>query len=305
MVCKDGSSYLGNRCTKFATIVGLGVVAWEFVLPMALEYGLGAAGYLGASGPIPYGIGRLGATGFGAAGVAGIEEAATGAAEEAALSANEAFHYTFSRYISSIESNGLRAGSYATKTGDLSPLQAQIDLALPPNRGLTDTILRIDLNGLRNAGYDIPEFMQVGRMFNIPGGGVGSAVSVLYPARVHIGGEMTLDEFRLEMASYRQSSDNEAKLLKDSFVTLERLRTLYKTFDDTERQMANEVLAEWALSEDEKLRFDALALIDHFKIVSAMPALQKLANRLASSTAPSAPFELKKLSRIVAGLTGP
>jgi hypothetical protein len=85
---------------------------------------------------------------------------------------SEAFHYTASKYISSIEKNGLRQGSYATNAGDLSPLQAQIDLALPPNRGLPNSLLRIDLKGMREAGYDVPDFTQAGRMFNMPGGGM-------------------------------------------------------------------------------------------------------------------------------------
>jgi hypothetical protein len=93
------------------------------------------------------------------------------AAEEASPLAGEAFHYTFSKYLPSIGANGLRAGSYAGETGELSPLQAQIDFALPPNRGLPDALLRIDLKGLRTAGYDIPEFTRAGRMFNMPGGG--------------------------------------------------------------------------------------------------------------------------------------
>ncbi|MCA3000523.1 MAG: RHS repeat-associated core domain-containing protein, partial [Rhodocyclaceae bacterium] len=86
--------------------------------------------------------------------------------------ADEAFHYTFKRNIASIEVNGLRQGSYATNNGNLSQLQAQIDLALPPNRGFTDSIIRIDLKGLRTAGYEVPEFSQAGRMFNMPGGGL-------------------------------------------------------------------------------------------------------------------------------------
>jgi hypothetical protein len=53
----------------------------------------------------------------------------------------------------------------------MSPLQAQIDLALPPNRGLPDALLRIDLEGLRKAGFQIPEVTQVGRSFGMPGGG--------------------------------------------------------------------------------------------------------------------------------------
>jgi hypothetical protein len=126
---------------------------------------------------------------------------------------------------------------------------------------------------------------------------------VCHPARVHIGDQMTLDEFRVEMVSYRRSADNEAKSLKDPYVTLEKLLALYGKFDDVERRMADQVFIEWALSEDEELRFDALALIDELKIDRAIPAHYKLAARLGSSTEPSAPYEVKKIHRIVAGLT--
>jgi len=43
--------------------------------------------------------------------------------------------------------------------------------------------------------------------------------------------------------------------------------------------MANQVLANWALSEDENLRFVALSLIEDFKISDATPAVQTLASR--------------------------
>ena len=66
--------------------------------------------------------------------------------------------------------------------------------------------------------------------------------------------------------------------------------------------MADQVLAEWALSDDEALRFDALALIDDFKIANEIPVLQKLANRLASSSAPGALYELQKVDRILKDL---
>ena len=113
---------------------------------------------------------------------------------------------------------------------------------------------------------------------------------------------MTLDKFRIEMASYRLSADGEAELLKNPYVTLERLHSLYRKCDDAERLMADQVLSEWALSEDEGIRFDALALIDDLKIQTAVPALHKLATRLALSATPSAPYELKKIHRIIAGL---
>ena len=47
--------------------------------------------------------------------------------------------------------------------------------------------------------------------------------------------------------------------------------------------MADQVLAEWVVSEDPDMRFDAQALIRKFKIVEAIPALRQLAKRLASS----------------------
>jgi hypothetical protein len=84
---------------------------------------------------------------------------------------SEAFHYTRENIRSSIERSGLYSGSYATTTGALSPLQAQIDLALPPNRGLPGAILSIDLEAMRAAGYEIPTPTRVGRSYNMPGGG--------------------------------------------------------------------------------------------------------------------------------------
>jgi RHS repeat-associated protein len=97
--------------------------------------------------------------------------ARTAAAARNAAGTSEAFHYTFSRALASIRSHGLRSGSYATTNGTLSPLQAQIDLALPANRSLPNVLVRIDLARLRQAGYRIPEVTQVQRSYGMPGGG--------------------------------------------------------------------------------------------------------------------------------------
>jgi hypothetical protein len=91
----------------------------------------------------------------------------------------QASSYTFERYAASIEKDGLRPGSWATPAGDLSPLQAQVELALPPNRGLPDLVVRINLAGLKEAGYKIPAVTRVtnlvegkdGRLYSMPGGG--------------------------------------------------------------------------------------------------------------------------------------
>ena len=114
-----------------------------------------------------------------------------------------------------------------------------------------------------------------------------------------IGAEMNLDEFRLKMKSYRDAVDNEAIALKDSFLALDRMRALYEKFDSEERDMADRVLAEWTLSEDEALRFDAMALIGQYKITTTLPAVRTLASRLASSAAPGARYELEKAARLI------
>jgi hypothetical protein len=62
---------------------------------------------------------------------------------------------------------------------------------------------------------------------------------------------MNLYEFRREMATYRQAVDREGRALKDSFHALELLLALCKKFDAEERAMADQVIAEWALANDE------------------------------------------------------
>ena len=85
---------------------------------------------------------------------------------------------------------------------------------------------------------------------------------------------MNLNECRDQMESYRRSVDEEGKSLKDSYLALDRLHSWYRKFDVEERAMADQVLAEWALSEDENVRFDALALIDDFKIATRCQPLR-------------------------------
>jgi hypothetical protein len=115
---------------------------------------------------------------------------------------------------------------------------------------------------------------------------------------------MTLDEFRKQMEEFHRSVDDEAMSMKDSYLAVDRMFELYKRFDPEERVMADQVLAEWALSEDETIRFDAQALIRKFKITSAIPALQKLAERLAVTRTPGAPYELQIVKRLIGILGG-
>jgi hypothetical protein len=72
---------------------------------------------------------------------------------------------------------------------------------------------------------------------------------------------MTLDQFRHEMEAYRLAVHEEAIGLKDPNLALERLYALYERFDAEERLKADQVIAEWVLSESPSARFCAQALI--------------------------------------------
>jgi RHS repeat-associated protein len=69
---------------------------------------------------------------------------------------NVLYHYTPESFANSISQGGLRTSSngflYTTTEGGLSPIQAQINLALSPNRGLPNALFRIDAQGLENIG---------------------------------------------------------------------------------------------------------------------------------------------------------
>jgi hypothetical protein len=110
---------------------------------------------------------------------------------------------------------------------------------------------------------------------------------------------MNIDGMRSALAEFRSAADERATALKDSQLALDELLQLYERLDDSERALANDVIAEWVASDDEKLRFDALALIDRYVIGGAVESLQGLAERLRVMRTPGAPYELQKVDRIL------
>ncbi|HSF33186.1 MAG TPA: RHS repeat-associated core domain-containing protein, partial [Candidatus Tectomicrobia bacterium] len=114
-------------------------------------------------------LGALGADGIGALipFVGGLGKAVRGG--------GKLYHYTGANPAKIME-NGLRPGAsgkvFTTSTGNLTPLQAQLDLALPPNRGLPKHLIEIDIRTLTNMGVKVPREQSVTRMFNMPGGGL-------------------------------------------------------------------------------------------------------------------------------------
>jgi len=63
------------------------------------------------------------------------------------------YHYTSKEAAESIAKEGMNVGrdgfAYLTDKADFSPLQAQIELALPANRALPEAILKIDASTLK------------------------------------------------------------------------------------------------------------------------------------------------------------
>lgn len=107
---------------------------------------------------------------------------------------------------------------------------------------------------------------------------------------------------RLEEAWYRIERDAEAA--KDSPGATFALEGFYRNLTDRERVAANQVLIDWVLSMDVKKRFDALALIDRFVVVDALPTLRRLAQKFEEATEPSSPYDWAKVNRIISRLTG-
>lgn len=92
---------------------------------------------------------------------------------------------------------------------------------------------------------------------------------------------------------------------RDSNGAIVELAVIYARIPEADRAEVNEVLAEWVESEDEGLRFDALAIVNKYRLIHAVPALRRLQARLESDTSPGAPYEWAKVNRILGNLTAP
>ncbi len=97
------------------------------------------------------------------------------------------YHYTSNEAAESIVRQGLHPGrggfSYATPQGGLSPIQAQIELALPANRPLPGAVLRIDVEGLARGGIT-PALGPRPVQGNLPGFGAGGGTEVLFDQHI-------------------------------------------------------------------------------------------------------------------------
>jgi hypothetical protein len=108
---------------------------------------------------------------------------------------------------------------------------------------------------------------------------------------------MTLDDFRREMEAYRQDVHKEGWDLKDSVHAWDRLEVLYRRFDAEERAIADQVISEWILSDNDSASHDGWVLARRCHIKSAIPAIEELVRRIASSRDPRVHGWLDTISR--------
>ena len=92
---------------------------------------------------------------------------------------------------------------------------------------------------------------------------------------------------------------------KDSQGALLELYERYALLDEAERKEVNQLLIEALEAGSETQRFDALAIINQFRIVDALEELRRLAVRLQHKDDPAAPFDLAKVNRIISRLVDP
>jgi hypothetical protein len=88
--------------------------------------------------------------------------------------------------------------------------------------------------------------------------------------------------------------NSEALAAKDSNRAWRELTTFYEPLDGGDREVVDQVLAEWLLGDDTMRRDDAEFLIRRFETRSALPALRLAMKPIASAVGPSMAFVRRK-----------
>ena len=112
------------------------------------------------------------------------------------------------------------------------------------------------------------------------------------------------DLFRELMEERWRDFEREASAVREGNLATLLGKAWYRTLDPTERSLADQVLGYWVLHGSSGQQFDALALIQEFRIRSAEPALHQLAAKLDHTPGPEAKYLGKKIQRVIGALKG-
>ena len=114
-----------------------------------------------------------------------------------------------------------------------------------------------------------------------------------------------MNDAEVRSAWLQRLSEDVARAIenKQSGDALVAVAARYRSLPLQERVIVHQLLADQLASQDETVRFLALALIDDFRITSALPALRRLADWLERQRSPGAPYEWAKVNRIIGQLS--
>lgn len=113
---------------------------------------------------------------------------------------------------------------------------------------------------------------------------------------------MSDTDLREQLNQFWLDTDRAAQQRKDSQSAILALQDLYTSLSEHEKLVADQVIVEWAVSDDTRKRYDGLALINRFGIRSALPALRQLADRFEKADGPSSPYDWAKVNRLIGRL---
>ena len=108
---------------------------------------------------------------------------------------------------------------------------------------------------------------------------------------------MTTNTRNKWIEKYRQLTD-EAEVNRDSQSVVFGLLHAYDELNAIEKAGIHEMLSEWLVSEDNKLRYDAGFITSQRKIVEMLPAIDLAIKWIGETSDPEGKYELEKLSRI-------
>ena len=122
------------------------------------------------------------------------------------------------------------------------------------------------------------------------------------PARVPEDHPVIDQDVRRSWLEWRADDLSLAAANKQPQIALDTGAVRYRRLSEQDQAVVDELLAEQLSSASDNDRFLALTLIEDFEIVSALPALRRLASSLEFDTGPGAPYEWAQVNRVIAKL---
>ena len=111
-----------------------------------------------------------------------------------------------------------------------------------------------------------------------------------------------MDRFRDMMEERWREFEHDASTLREGNLATVLGKAWYRSLGSTERSLADQVLGAWILGGTSGQQFDALALIQEFRIRSAEQALYQLAMELDHTSGPEAKSLGNKVQRVIDAL---